>query len=107
MAVASNNPPLLEVRNLRVEFPTRRGTLLAVDDVSFDIAPGEVLGVVGESGAGKSLTGNADHRPDRAARPHRRRRDPAGRAGASTTCRYGGDAQDPRRARSARSSRTR
>src|SRR5215467_12187024 len=59
MAAASNNPPLLEVRNLRVEFPTRRGTLLAVDDVSFDIAPGEVLGVVGESGAGKSLTGAA------------------------------------------------
>jgi peptide/nickel transport system ATP-binding protein len=51
--------PLLEVRNLRVEFPTRRGTLLALDDVSFDIAPGEVLGVVGESGAGKSLTGAA------------------------------------------------
>src|SRR5215208_1235492 len=59
MAISSNNPPLLEVKNLRVEFPTRRGTLLAVDDVSFDIAPGEVLGVVGESGAGKSLTGNA------------------------------------------------
>ena len=59
MATTSNNPPLLEVKNLRVEFPTRRGTLLAVDDVSFDIAPGEVLGVVGESGAGKSLTGNA------------------------------------------------
>jgi len=55
----TNNPPLLEVKNLRVEFPTRHGTLLAVDDVSFDIAPGEVLGVVGESGAGKSLTGNA------------------------------------------------
>ena len=51
--------PLLEVRNLRVEFPTRRGTLLALDDISFDIAPGEVLGVVGESGAGKSLTGAA------------------------------------------------
>ncbi len=51
--------PLLDVRNLRVEFPTRRGTLLAVDDVSFSIAPGEVLGVVGESGAGKSLTGSA------------------------------------------------
>lgn len=48
---------LLEVRNLRVEFPTRRGTLLAIDDVSFSIKPGEVLGVVGESGAGKSLTG--------------------------------------------------
>ncbi|MBS0517730.1 MAG: ABC transporter ATP-binding protein [Proteobacteria bacterium] len=59
MAARSSNAPLLEVRNLRVEFPTRRGTLLAVDDVSFDIAPGEVLGVVGESGAGKSLTGNA------------------------------------------------
>ena len=51
--------PLLEVRNLRIEFPTRRGTLVAVDDVSFSIAPGEVLGVVGESGAGKSLTGAA------------------------------------------------
>ena len=51
--------PLLEVRHLRVEFPTRRGTLLAIDDISFDIAPGEILGVVGESGAGKSLTGSA------------------------------------------------
>jgi len=50
---------LLSVRNLRVEFVTRRGTLVAVDDVSFDIAPGEVLGVVGESGAGKSITGTA------------------------------------------------
>ncbi|MCS6921528.1 MAG: ABC transporter ATP-binding protein, partial [Elioraea sp.] len=51
--------PLLDVRNLRVEFPTRRGTLVAVDDVSFGIEPGEVLGVVGESGAGKSITGAA------------------------------------------------
>ena len=51
--------PLLEVRDLRVEFPTRRGTLVAVDGVSFAIGPGEVLGVVGESGAGKSLTGMA------------------------------------------------
>jgi peptide/nickel transport system ATP-binding protein len=51
--------PLLEVRNLRVEFPTRQGTLCAVDDLSFAIAPGEMLGVVGESGAGKSLTGMA------------------------------------------------
>ncbi len=48
---------LLEVRNLIVEFPNRRGTLRALDDVSFEIAPGEILGVVGESGAGKSLTG--------------------------------------------------
>jgi peptide/nickel transport system ATP-binding protein len=51
--------PLLEVRNLRIEFPTRRGTLVAVDEISLEIAPGEVLGVVGESGAGKSLTGAA------------------------------------------------
>jgi len=48
---------LLEVQNLIVEFPNRRGTLRALDDVSFSIAPGEILGVVGESGAGKSLTG--------------------------------------------------
>ncbi|GAA0587388.1 ABC transporter ATP-binding protein [Craurococcus roseus] len=51
--------PLLELRNLRVEFPTRRGTLVALNDVSFSIAPGEILGVVGESGAGKSMTGAA------------------------------------------------
>ncbi|MBE2263356.1 MAG: ABC transporter ATP-binding protein [Burkholderiaceae bacterium] len=50
---------LLQVKNLVVEFPGRRGTLRALDDISFDIAPGEVLGVVGESGAGKSLTGAA------------------------------------------------
>jgi peptide/nickel transport system ATP-binding protein len=50
---------LLEVRHLKVEFPGRRGTLLALDDISFDISAGEILGVVGESGAGKSLTGAA------------------------------------------------
>jgi len=56
---APDNQPPLEVRHLRVEFPTRRGTLVAVDDISFHIDSGEVLGVVGESGAGKSLTGAA------------------------------------------------
>ncbi len=50
---------LLDVDRLTVEFPTRRGVLRALDEVSFSIAPGEVLGVVGESGAGKSLTGAA------------------------------------------------
>jgi peptide/nickel transport system ATP-binding protein len=50
---------LLAVENLCVEFPTRRGTLRAVHGISFTIAAGEVLGVVGESGAGKSLTGAA------------------------------------------------
>ena len=51
--------PLLSVRGLTVEFPTRHGTLTALDNISFDIAPGEVLGMVGESGAGKSITGSA------------------------------------------------
>ena len=51
--------PVLDVEHLRVEFPTRRGTLTAVDDVSFQVFEGEVLGVVGESGAGKSMTGAA------------------------------------------------
>jgi peptide/nickel transport system ATP-binding protein len=50
---------ILQVQDLTVQFPTRRGTLTAVDSVSFSIAPGEVLGVVGESGAGKSMTGLA------------------------------------------------
>jgi peptide/nickel transport system ATP-binding protein len=50
---------LLQVRGLSVAFATRSGMLTALDAVSFDIQPGEVLGVVGESGAGKSLTGLA------------------------------------------------
>ena len=50
---------ILEVQDLRVEFPSRRGTLVALDAVSFGIKAGEVLGVVGESGAGKSMTGLA------------------------------------------------
>ncbi len=50
---------VLSVRNLKVEFASRRGTLRAIDGVSFDIRKGEVLGVVGESGAGKSVTGSA------------------------------------------------
>ena len=59
MAAAGPGRPVLEVRDLKVEFPTRRGTLVAVDGVSFQIDEGEVLGVVGESGAGKSLTATA------------------------------------------------
>ena len=77
---------LLDVLNLSVEFPTRRGTLLALDGISFSIERGEILGVVGESGAGKSLTGSAIIGLLDAAGPHRRRRDPAGRASGSTIC---------------------
>jgi peptide/nickel transport system ATP-binding protein len=51
--------PVLSVRNLQVEFATRHRTLRAIDGISFDIDKGEVLGVVGESGAGKSVTGLA------------------------------------------------
>jgi len=50
---------LLEVRNLRIEYPSRHGVMAAVKDLSFSIEKGEILGVVGESGAGKSTIGNA------------------------------------------------
>ncbi|WP_169569609.1 ABC transporter ATP-binding protein [Sneathiella limimaris] len=50
---------LLNIKDLQIEFPSRRGTVKAVKGVSLTVRPGEVLGVVGESGAGKSTIGNA------------------------------------------------
>jgi len=51
--------PLLEIKNLSVTFPSRKGDFTAVDDVSLSVESGEILGIVGESGAGKSTVGNA------------------------------------------------
>ena len=50
---------LLDIKGMRVEFPSRRGHVTAVKELSLTVAPGEILGVVGESGAGKSTIGNA------------------------------------------------
>ena len=51
--------PVLSIRNLSVDIPTRQGIVKPVDAISYDIGRGEILGVVGESGAGKSMAGNA------------------------------------------------
>lgn len=59
MTMPAVSTPLLAVRDLSIEFPTRHGTMVAVDGVSLTIRQGEILGLVGESGAGKSLTGMA------------------------------------------------
>jgi len=56
---SERSTPLLEVHDLSIAFDTRHGLLSAVDSISFSLVSGEILGVVGESGAGKSLTGSA------------------------------------------------
>ena len=65
--------PLIKVENLTLQFKTDEGLITAVDDVSFEVAPGEIMGLVGESGSGKSVTakslmqlnpGNAVYSPE-------------------------------------------
>ncbi|CAI8029437.1 Probable peptide ABC transporter ATP-binding protein y4tR [Geodia barretti] len=56
LALRSSGPPLLSVHNLHTYFPQEEGTVKAVDGVSFDLYPGRTLGIVGESGCGKSMT---------------------------------------------------
>ena len=48
--------PVLEVKNLKTAFRTEQGQVIAVDDVSFSVMPGQTIGIVGESGCGKSVT---------------------------------------------------
>jgi oligopeptide/dipeptide ABC transporter ATP-binding protein len=59
MSRLNSGEPILEIRDLTVEFTTERGVLRAVDGVNFAVRPGEIVGLVGESGAGKSLTSEA------------------------------------------------
>jgi len=54
--MTAREPPLLSVRNLKTYFPQDEGTVKAVDGASFDLFPGRTLGIVGESGCGKSIT---------------------------------------------------
>ena len=59
MREAKDKQSILSIENLKVEYKLRHGAFTAVDDVTLAVSPGEILGLVGESGAGKSTVGNA------------------------------------------------
>ena len=76
---AAINAPVLDIRELRTWFHTRDGIVRAVDGVSFQLARGEMLGAVGESGCGKSITALSVMAGAGAGRACRRRQHQAGR----------------------------
>ena len=67
---------LLSVRDLTVKFAMRDNTVTALDNISFDLAKGERLGIVGESGAGKSITGFSLDEPAEPSGVYRQWQDP-------------------------------
>ncbi len=89
--------PLLEVKGLRTSFYTRDGVVRAVDGIDFHVDRGEIMGLVGESGCGKSVTSLSIMRLIAKPGPDRGRRDPVRRPG---------PAQAPRTTRCARSAAT-
>ena len=68
--------PILSVRDLHTHFFADEGAVRAVDGTSFDVHSGRTLGIVGESGCGKSVTAQIDPAHRRTAGPHRQRPDP-------------------------------
>ena len=82
--VKDQTSPQIEVRNLKTYFYTEDGVVRAVDGLSYRLAKGETLGLVGESGCGKSVSAPVGHASCRLPRKDRGRRNPVGRPGSSS-----------------------